>query len=200
MATAMLAMELSGCSTHPENRTDSTSISSKSYSPDFYEEWRVVGKMDFATMTVTKTVTTERTAWYKIGDRIAVYSFDIYLRSYIDMEDLQPSDIMTDTESKTIYIKLPQVKSEITGRSTELREEYADIGFFRSRPDSKERAALKEKAYSDFEREFKSNPSFRTQLETAALRKARSYFQSLGESAGYKVVFSNSLPFPIQKG
>lgn len=182
-----------GCSRHESSNADSQPAET-TYTPDFYEEWRATGKLDLASMTVTKTVSTERSAWYKVGDRIAVYSFDIYLRAYMNMEKLRPSDIIVEEESKRIIINLPPIQSEITGRSSDMRLEYEDIGIFRSRPDSKERAALKEKANADFIREFKGNPTYKAQLETAATKKARNYFQSLGEAAGYKVEFSNSLP------
>ncbi|MDE6638372.1 MAG: DUF4230 domain-containing protein, partial [Muribaculaceae bacterium] len=61
---------------------------SKKQEPDhtqLYEEIRHVNKMEFASMAVTKTVKTERSDWYKVGKRIAVYSFDTYLKAYIDL-------------------------------------------------------------------------------------------------------------------
>ena len=169
------------------------------YTPDFYQEWTRSRKIDLASMTVTKTVATERTAWYKIGQRVAVYSFDIYLRAYIDMEEMAPEDIKVDTVGKVVSIKLPPLKSEIAGRSEELREEYENIGIFRSHPDSRERAALKEQANSDFIKEFNGNPIYRRQLESMALKKAQGYFKALGEAAGYEVVFVGTLPINSYK-
>ncbi|MDE5843446.1 MAG: DUF4230 domain-containing protein, partial [Muribaculaceae bacterium] len=186
----LLIVSAEGCGSAGSGMSESDSlaeIDARTYTPDFFEEWHLVGKMDFATMTVSKTVTTERTEWYKIGDRIGVYSFDVYLRGYMDLDEMKPSDISVDDSRKTIYVKLPAVKTEISGRSSDLRKEYEDIGIFRSRPDSRERSALKEKGFADFEREFKQNPAYRKQLETVARSKARSYFRSLGEAAGYKV-------------
>lgn len=177
-----------------ENVADSPAMA-KEFTPDFYQEWHRTAKIEFATMTVTKTVTTERSAWYKIGDRIAVYSFDVYLRAFIDMDKLQPSDISVDQKNKVITVNLPPVQSEIAGRSEELKEVYENIGLFRSRPDSRERASLKEKAGEDFRKEFSTNPVFRRELESTALRKAHAYFEALGEAAGYRVEFvNNSIP------
>lgn len=184
---------LSACSANDAGMSEDT-LKIADYTPDFYQEWTRSNKIDFASMTVTKTVTTERTAWYKIGQRVAVYSFDIYLRAYINMDEMKPGDINVDTERKVISIKLPPVKSEIAGRSEDLREEYENIGIFRSHPDSRERSALKERANADFIKEFKGNPVYRRELESTALKKAHAYFRALGEAAGYKVEFVNSLP------
>lgn len=189
---------LSGCSSASRGSEDSAAV--VDYARDFYQKWTRTGKIDFASMTVTKTIASERSAWYKIGQRKAVYSFDIYLRGYIDMDEMKPSDIKLDEAQKIISVNLPRVRSEIIGRSEELRVEYENIGIFRSKPDSRERAELKEKANADFLKEFKTNPAYRSQLESMAQANARAYFKMLGEAAGYKVEFTNTLPLNKIKG
>lgn len=197
----IVAVILSGsmaCSSGHNRQDDSATLDSLEFARhssmhNFYEEWRKTEKLELASMTVKKTVTTERTAWYKVGKRVGAYSFDVYLKAYIDMEKLRPEDIIIDEEQKTIKVKLPEPEVEIAGRSSDLQTEYEDIGVFRSRPDSRERAALKDKAFADFEREFNGNSEYRRLLLTTASRNAAEYFSALGEAAGYKVELSNNL-------
>lgn len=184
----------SGCSPDDNNR-DNTAAAGDSlrYAPDFYQEWRRAGKIDFASMIVTKTVTTDRTEWYKIGRRVAVYSYDIYLKAGIDLDRLKPEDIEIDEATRTIRMRLPEIEVNIAGRSPDLRLEYEHIDLFRSHPDSRERARLKEIANKDFLREMKNNPVYVNQLRSTASEKARAYFTNLGEAAGYKVEFTDRI-------
>ena len=156
--------------------------------PDFYKEMRSVSKINFASMDVTKTITTERTKWYKIGKRIGVYSYNAYLKAYIDLEELRPQDVRVDTLRKVVELTLPPVHVEVTGRSPELRKEYEHIDLFRTHPDSRERAALKEMANDDFMREVRENPEFTDRLTAQARKKAVSYFNALVEARGYTAV------------
>lgn len=160
---------------------------------DFYQEARRAGKMEFGTLKLKKTVTTERTAWYKVGSRVAAYSYDIKLRAYIDLDKMEETDITVDEDKKTITVRLPEVEVEVAGRSPELRKEYEHIGVFRSRPDSRERAQLKEIANTDFMEELKSNPEYVRRLRETASRKARIWFTALGEARGYDVKFTEHL-------
>lgn len=161
---------------------------SRQQAPDhtaLYEEIRHVNKMEFASMAVTKTVKTERTDWYKVGKRIAVYSFDTYLKAYIDLYEFEPEDMEFDEEKKTVKVTLPQVKIEIAGRDMEMKKEYENVGMFRSEIDSKERAKMKEKASADLRKELEGNPEYKQKLDASARRKARSYFENLFKNAGY---------------
>lgn len=150
-----------------------------------YQELKSVDKMVFASMSITKSVKMESDAWYKIGKRIAVYSYDSYMRAYIDMSALQESDMIFDEKNHTVSITLPPVVTEVTGRDMTMRKEYENIGIFRSELDSKERAEMKEKANESFVKEVKDNPQFKQRLTQEAQRKARKYFEALCESAGY---------------
>ncbi len=154
-------------------------------SVELYQELKSVDKMVFASMSITKSVKMESDAWYKIGKRIAVYSYDSYMRAYIDMSALQESDMVFDDKNHTVSITLPPVVTEVTGRDMTMRKEYENIGIFRSELDSKERAEMKEKANESFVKEVKDNPQFKQRLTQEAQRKARKYFEALCESAGY---------------
>lgn len=184
----ILQIIVGGC--RHEKMPEGESDTDKTAASDFYQEVSHVGKMEFGTMKVSKTITTERSAWYKVGSRIAAYSYDITLRAYIDLDEMDENDIKADEASHTIEINLPAVKVEIAGRSAELKKEYEHIGFFRSHPDSRERAELKEIAYKEFEKEFRSNPEYVETLRETASRKARLWLGAIGERRGYRIVVS----------
>ena len=161
---------------------------SKSPDPDhmrLYEEIRQVNHMEFASLAVTKTVKNERTDWYKIGKRIAVYSYDTHLKAYIDMNMLAPDDLEFDEYHKTVSVTLPPVQIEIAGRDMEMKKEYENIGMFRTEISSQERAKMKEKANDELKKELAGNPEYKQRLEQSARQKARSYFENLFRNAGY---------------
>lgn len=160
---------------------------------DFYQEIKSEQKMVFASMAITKTAKSQRTDWYKIGKRIAVYSYDSYMRAYIDLSELQEEDIVVDELNKSIKITLPSIKTDLIGRDMPLRKEYENIGLLRTELDSKDRAEMKEKANASLKREVEKNPVFRQQLTESAKRKARAYFETLFQADGYttEVEFKN---------
>lgn len=191
LASALAVMTMTSCSSGTKG--DAVTTDKLPASVEMYQELKSVDKMVFASMSITKSVKMESSAWYKVGKRIAVYSYDSYMRAYIDMSQLQASDMVLDEANHTVQITLPAVTTEVTGRDMTMRKEYENIGLFRSELDSKERAEMKEKANESFVREVQENPQFRKQLTEAAQRKARKYFEALCESAGYaaSVKFKN---------
>ena len=161
---------------------------SKDQAPDhtqLFEEIRHVNRMEFASLAVTKTVKTERTDWYKVGKRIAVYSYDTYLKAFIDLNLMAPDDMVFDEEQKTVRITLPPVQIEISGRDMEMKKEYENVGLFRTEISAQERALMKEKANDELKKELAGNPEYKQRLNEAARHKARSYFESLLRDAGY---------------
>ena len=168
---ALAAVLLSSCA-----RTDNTEL---------YQEIKSVDKMVFASMSITKTAKTESSKWYTVGKRIAVYSYDTYMRAYIDLSSLQMDDLVFDEKNKTVKVTLPPVMTETTGRDMEMRKEYENIGLLRSDLDSKERAEMKELANASFKTEIEENPKFRQQLIESAERKARDYFENIFKAKGY---------------
>lgn len=151
-----------------------------------YEEMRAADKMVFATMSVSKTARLEDSEWYKLGKRIAVYSYDTYIEAYIDMSKLKDGDITFDDKTRTVSITLPAVETQLAGRDMEMKKEYENVGIFRSDIDAKERAAMKEQANRKLKEELEKDGKFRRQLTEAAERKARQYFESLLKDRGYK--------------
>ncbi len=167
----------------------------------FYQEIRSGNKMVFASMALTKTATTERTDWYKVGKRIAVYSYDTYLKAYIDLSLIELDDIVFDEDAKTVSVTLPPIEVEIAGRDMKMRKEYENIGLLRTEIDAKERAKIKEMANEDLMKELKSNPEFKQKLTETARRKARAYFETLFLDSGYtpQITFSDSPSSPIRE-
>lgn len=154
-------------------------------SSGLYQEIKSTDKMVLASMTVTKTAKMEGNEWYKIGKRIAVYSYDSYMQAYIDLSELRPEDLDFNEDTKTVKVVLPPVITEITGRDMEMHKVYDNIGLLRDSLDSKERAQIKEEANKSFKEEVEDNPTFRKQLEETAKRKAREYFQTIFEANGF---------------
>lgn len=160
----------------------------------YYEEIKAADKMVFATMSITKTARLEDSEWYKVGKRIAVYSYDTYLQAYIDMSLLMPEDLVFDEKTRTVRVTLPPVVTEVTGRDMEMRKVYENVGVFRSEIDAKERAAIKEQANKSLKKELEQNGTFKRQLTEAAERKARQYFESLFKANGYTAIVGFGSP------
>lgn len=164
-----------------------------------YEEIRYTDKMVFATMSLTKTVKTDRSDWYKIGKRIAVYSYDTYLEAFVDLSRLQPDDLIFDEKEDIVTLILPPVETRINGRDIELHKEYENIGVLRSEIDSKERAQMKEIANASLKKELAGNPEYKKVLQETARNKARTYFTRLLEKTGYKPVVKFSDDQPLNR-
>lgn len=154
-------------------------------SKELYQEIKSADKMVFASMAITKTAKLQSEDWYKLGKRIAVYSYDSYMRAYIDLSELKMEDIVFNDDERTVTVNLPPIITEITGRDMELHKEYENIGLLRSEIDSKERALIKEMANSSFKKEVEGNATFRKQLTDEAKRKARNYFEAIFDAYGY---------------
>ncbi len=147
---------------------------------ELYQELKSADKMIFASMSITKTATIDKSREF-FGKRIAVYSYDTYMHAYIDMSALSEDDISFDDKAGTVHITLPPIVTEISGRDMELRKEYDNI-------DARERAELKELANTSLKKELQDNKAFTSQLTDAAKHKARQYFESLFGEKGYSAV------------
>ena len=155
---------------------------------EILQQLRSADKMVFASMSITKTAKLEDSEWYKIGKRIAVYSYDSHMNAFIDLSELSPDDISFNEADSTVRVTLPPVRTEVTGRDMEMTKEYENIGPLRSEIDSKERAAMKEQANSSFRSEIEDNPRFRAKLKETAERKARGYFETLFKDNGFTAI------------
>lgn len=171
------------------------SCSSKVDNRELYQEIKSVDKLVLSSMSITKTGKFDPTGTgqlaltdverFKIGKRIAVYSYDSYMRAYIDLSALQLEDMKFDDNAKTVKVVLPPIVTEVVGRDMDMRKVYDNIGLWRSELDSKERAQVKEAINASFKKEVAENPSFREHLTEAAKRKARKYFENIFEANGY---------------
>ncbi|MCM1336322.1 MAG: DUF4230 domain-containing protein [Candidatus Amulumruptor caecigallinarius] len=167
----------------------------------FYSEVKSVNKLVLAQMAISKMATVDDmtldeasgmkqtlaalTDAAKIGSRKAAYSYDTYLRAYIDLSTLQPEDVKVD--GKEITLNLPPIQTEFTGRDIQIREEHYRVTGLRSEIDPKERAAIKEKMNASLKKEVEEKPLFRNKLTEEARAKAVTYFKSLLGKDGYTV-------------
>lgn len=192
-----LTMVISGC--HRDERPQK-----------IYTEVKSVNKLMLAQMTITKMAVVDDVSMedangfkqtvaaitdaFKIGDRKAAYSYNTYLRAYIDMKDFESSDILIDDKHKTIILNLPDVKTEYAGRDMEIKEEHYRVSGLRSDISASERASLKEKMNESLKKEVEENPQFREKLESQARGKAKDYFTSLLGKDGYNVIVNFKSP------
>ena len=171
-----------------------------------FSEVKSVDKLILARMTVSKMATIDDIPLseaeglkqtsaalldaLKLGKRKAAYSYDTYLRAYIDLSNLTPDDVKVDESTKTITLSLPPVTTEYLGRNMEIREDHYRVTGLRSEIDVDERAALKEQMNTVLKNEVKNKPMFRNKLVTEAKAKAEAYFSSMLGKDGYKVIIN----------
>ncbi len=164
-------------------------------------EVRQLGRLNLAEMTVTKMGTIDdlklsdaetskqqlAAIWnaMKIGTRKGAYSYDTYLRAYIDLDNLSADDLKLDTVSRTAQLSLPPIHTEIVGRDGSLREEHYRVTGLRSNISATERAALKEKMSAQLKEEIASDAEFERLLSDRARHRATAYFDSLFSTRGY---------------
>lgn len=169
----------------------------------FFSEVKTVDKLVLARMSISKMATVDDLRLdearglrqtvealgdaVKIGSRKAAYSYDTYMRAYIDMSAFTEDDVEVDEAARTVTLHLPPVVTELEGRDAQVREDHYRVTGLRSAVDAPERAEIKEKMNAALRREVDSNPMFRRQLVERAQEKARAYFTSLLASDGYDV-------------
>lgn len=171
---------------------------------DYLSEVKSVNKLVLAQMTISKMATVDDIDLakaeglreiaaglidaLKVGDRKAAYSYDTYLRAYIDLSGVTADDINVDHAAKTITLTLPQVQTEFVGRDLQIREDHYRVTGLRSRIDARERAGIKEHMNEALRREVEEKSEFRSRLEKEARSKCAAYFQSVLGGDGYDVV------------
>lgn len=159
----------------------------------FYREISNVDKLYLSSMAINKVGEYNDDSNWKIGKRIAVYSYKTYVRGYIDMTQLTPDDVKLDKEKKTAVVTLPPVQTEISGRDFTMKEEHYRVSGLRSRIGARERAQLKEEMNKTLKKEVAANPQFKKMIEESAERKARVLIKQLMAEGGYaaEVNFKN---------
>ncbi|MDE6716885.1 MAG: DUF4230 domain-containing protein [Muribaculaceae bacterium] len=121
---------------------------------------------------------------FKIGTRKGAYSYNTYLRAYIDLSELRPEDVQVDTAAKVMRIQLPPVRTEFAGRDVEVREDHYRVTGLRSDISAEERARVKEAMNEALKREVEERSGFRDRLRLSARDKANSYFTALAAEQG----------------
>lgn len=122
----------------------------------------------------------------KIGDRKAAYSYDTYMRAYIDLSTFSDNDVKVDESAKTMTITLPAIQTEFAGRDAELREDHYRVTGMRSEIDAQERAEIKENMNTALKEEVESDETFRKTLTESAKTRGQRYFEDLASRYGYK--------------
>lgn len=192
-ALALAALIFTGCRKNEEPH-------------DIYNEIKSVNRLNLAGMTISKMATIDDITLdeakgvketadallnaIKIGDRIAVYSYDTYLRAYIDLSELTPSDVAVDESTRSVTISLPAIKTEFAGRDLPIRENHYRVTGLRSAINAKERAAIKERMNESLKAEVRRNPQFQNHVKSEARRKAVAYFESMLGNLGYSADIS----------
>ncbi len=171
---------------------------------NYLSEVKSVNKLVLAQMTISKMATIDDIDLtkadgmkqmaaglmdaVKVGNRKAAYSYDTYLRAYLDLSTLTPEDVTVDDATRTITLTLPAVQTEFAGRDMEIREDHYRVSGLRSAIDPKERAEIKEKMNTALKQEVEEKSEFRSRLEAEARTKANAYFKSLLGTDGYTVI------------
>ncbi len=171
---------------------------------NYLSEVKSVNKLVLAQMTISKMATIDDIDLakaeglkqaaaglldaLKIGDRKAAYSYNTYMKAYIDMSAVTEDDVKVDEATKTITLDLPPIQTEFAGRDVGIREDHYRVTGLRSQIDPKERAEIKEQMNTALKKEVEEKSEFRSRLEAEARSKCVSYFKSLLGGDGYNVV------------
>lgn len=124
----------------------------------------------------------------KVGARVAAYSYDTYLRAYIDLSEMGPGDVTVDEESKTVTLLLPPIRTEFAGRDSEIREDHYRVTGLRSDIDARQRAVLKERMNESLRKEVEEDTRFAERLTLAARAKCINYISAIMEREGYRAI------------
>lgn len=124
--------------------------------------------------------------WFKIGTRKGAYSYNTYLRAYMDLNELKPADVEVDTVSRVMRIHLPEIKTEFIGRDVQLREDHYRVTGLRTPINPEERARVKEAMNASLKREVEERAGFKERLKASAKGKAVSYFTAFAEGNGFR--------------
>ena len=191
-----------GC-TRPADRGDEA----QEQPADYYSMIRSANKLILSEMTVNKIASVEDLKWdeakgsrqkfdallncFKIGTRKGAYSYNTYLRAYIDLNELRPEDVEADTVTTVMRIRLPEVHTEFAGRDVELREDHYRVTGLRSQIRPEERARVKEAMNDQLKEEVEVRSGFKERLKATAKEKAVAYFTSFAEEQGFKAEILN---------
>lgn len=174
---------ISGCSRHHDD-------------PSLYaSRIQSVQKLVLAQMTISKMATIDDIrldeaqgikqvasailANLKIGDRKGAYSYDTYMRAYVDLSDFDANNVCISDDGKQIEITLPEIQTEFAGRDLTIRELHYRVTGLRSKIGADERAKVKEMMNQSLIDEVQNNQTFTNELIASARQNAQTYFQCM---------------------
>lgn len=196
--TISLVLLLCSCS-HSDNTNDAAL---------YVTQVKSVQKLVLAQMTISKMATIDDIkledaqgmkqvasallANIKIGNRKGAYSYDTYLRAYIDLSDFSEDDVEISDDGNTITIYLPDVQTEFAGRDVTIRELHYRVTGLRSNIRTDERAKIKEMMNQSLIDEVQNKSTFTDDLKANAKHNAETYFKALlGEDKNVIVNFKS---------
>lgn len=125
---------------------------------------------------------------FEIGDRIGIYSFDFYSIAYINLYNLQDSDLQYDQESKSIQLTLPPIEIEPIGRGGTLKLLHERVNGNKKSITSEERQNMQRQAVSLAKQNLLPGTPKYQELLRKAQSKAQAYFTSILKSRGYEEI------------
>ena len=125
---------------------------------------------------------------FEIGDRIGIYSFDFYTIAYINLYNLQDSDLQYDEESKSIQLTLPPIQVEPIGRGGTLKLLHERVNGNKKSITSEERQNMQRQAVSLAKRNLLPGTPKYQELVTKVQSKAQAYFTSILRARGYEEI------------
>ena len=168
---------------------------------DYYSVIRSVDKLVLSEMTISKMSSVEDLKLdeaqgsrqkfeaflncFKLGTRKGAYSYNTYLRAYIDLGELERGDVEIDTVARTMKIRLPEVRTEFIGRDVGIKEEHYRVTGLRSSIRPEERAKVKEAMNESLRKEVEERAGFKEALRRSAIVKAKAYFSAFASENGY---------------
>lgn len=125
---------------------------------------------------------------FEIGDRIGIYSFDFYTIAYINLYNLQDSDLQYDQENKSIQLTLPPIEVEPIGRGGTLKLLHERVNGNKKSITSEERQNMQRQAVAHAKQNIRPGTPKYQELVTKAQSKAQAYFSSILRSRGYEEI------------
>lgn len=125
---------------------------------------------------------------FEIGDRIGIYSFDFYTIAYINLYDLQDSDLQYDQENKSIQLTLPPIEVEPIGRGGTLKLLHERVNGNKKSITSEERQNMQRQAVVLAKQNIRPGTPKYQELVTKAQSKAQAYFTSILRARGYEEI------------
>ena len=125
---------------------------------------------------------------FEIGDRIGIYSFDFYTIAYINLYNLQDSDLQYDQENKSIQLTLPPIEVEPIGRGGTLKLLHERVNGNKKSITSEERQNMQRQAVALAKQNLRPGTPKYQELVTKAQSKAQAYFTSILRARGYEEI------------